>query len=123
MTLVFSWKLEQLWVESAVLGPVASPGILIWFFKVGIVSLQLVYNWKMHQKIVYPSPARTSRRPRGGSPVQRVGGHGDVLAGGRGAVDRDRPIAMLDFSALTRPYDPLITVKHCDTLSLSQGRS
>jgi hypothetical protein len=24
------------------------------------------------------------------------------------AVDRDRPIAMLDFCALTRPYDPLI---------------
>jgi hypothetical protein len=32
-------------------------------------------------------------------------------------VDRDWPIAMLDFSALTRPYDTPITVKH----AVSQG--
>jgi hypothetical protein len=35
----------------------------------------------------------------------------------RVAVDRDRPIAMLDFSALTRPYNPPITVNH----AVSQG--
>jgi hypothetical protein len=33
------------------------------------------------------------------------------------AVDRDRPVAMLDLSALTRPYDPPITVNH----AVSQG--
>ena len=35
-------------------------------------------------------------------------------------VDRDRPIAMLNFSALTRPYDPTITVNQ--TVNQDAGR-
>jgi hypothetical protein len=61
----------------------------------------------------YPLPARTSRRPRGGS---LLGGHGDVSAGGSSWTVTG-PLSCFDLPAHTRPYDTPIHVKN----AVSQG--